>query len=79
LILDEATSSVDKHTDELMRTVIEYEFRGHTVISVAHRLSSLLSCDRVVVMDGGRIVETGAPGALAEKDGWWRRLWEAQN
>jgi ATP-binding cassette subfamily C (CFTR/MRP) protein 1 len=79
LILDEATSSVDKHTDELMRTVIENEFKSHTVISVAHRLSSLLGCDRVVVMDGGRIVEVGAPDALTVKNGWWRQLWEAQN
>jgi ATP-binding cassette subfamily C (CFTR/MRP) protein 1 len=79
LILDEATSSVDKHTDELMRTVIENEFRDHTVISVAHRLSSLLGCDRVLVMDEGRIVEIGAPSALMEMNGWWKRLWEAQN
>ncbi|KAI4858041.1 putative multidrug resistance protein [Aureobasidium sp. EXF-8846] len=79
LILDEATSSVDKHTDELMRRVIETEFRSHTVISVAHRLSSLLGCDRVVVLDAGKIVEIGAPSALTESDGWWRRLWEAQN
>jgi ATP-binding cassette subfamily C (CFTR/MRP) protein 1 len=79
LILDEATSSVDKLTDELMRRVIEHEFETHTVISVAHRLSSLLSCDRVVVMDEGKIVEVGPPTALAETDGWWRRLWEAQN
>ena len=80
LILDEATSSVDKHTDELMRRVIELEFRGHTVISVAHRLTSLLDCDRVIVMDGGRIVEIGAPVALMQtKDGWWKRLWQSQN
>jgi ATP-binding cassette subfamily C (CFTR/MRP) protein 1 len=79
LILDEATSSVDKHTDELMRSIIEAEFRDHTVVSVAHRLSSLLGCDRVVVLDAGKIVEIGAPAALLENDGWWRRLWEAQN
>jgi ATP-binding cassette subfamily C (CFTR/MRP) protein 1 len=79
LILDEATSSVDKHTDELMRSVIENEFRHHTIISVAHRLSSLLGCDRVLVMDEGRIVEVGAPSALTETNGWWKRLWEAQN
>jgi len=79
LILDEATSSVDKHTDELMRRVIEDEFSSHTVISVAHRLSSLLSCNRVVVMDDGKIVEVGAPDALAKIDGWWRRLRDAQN
>ncbi|TIA11583.1 putative multidrug resistance protein [Aureobasidium pullulans] len=80
LILDEATSSVDKHTDELMRRVIESEFRDHTIISIAHRLGSLLGCDRVVVMDGGRIAEVGAPATLARmKESWWRQLWEAQN
>lgn len=79
LILDEATSSVDKHTDEHMRRVIEDEFKSHTVISVAHRLSSLLSCDRVVVMNEGRVVEVGVPAALGEKDGWWKELWDAQN
>ncbi|KAI5267437.1 putative multidrug resistance protein [Aureobasidium subglaciale] len=80
LILDEATSSVDEGTDELMARVIETEFRDHTVMSVAHRLSSLVGCDRVVVMDEGRIVEMGDPMQLMGlEDGWWRRLWEAQN
>lgn len=80
LILDEATSSVDKHTDELMRKIIEEEFASHTVISVGHRLSSLIDCDRVVVMDEGKIVEVGNPVALTEvQGGWWRKLWEAQN
>lgn len=80
LVLDEATSSVDKHTDELMRAVIEREFEAHTVISVAHRLSSLGGCDRVVVMDEGSIVEVGAPSVLKEMEGgWYKRLWDAQN
>ncbi|KAI5243109.1 putative multidrug resistance protein, partial [Aureobasidium subglaciale] len=80
MILDEATSSVDKLTDELMAKIIETEFRDHTVISVAHRLSSLVGCDRVVVMDEGRIVEIGEPGVLmGVEDGWWRKLWEAQD
>jgi ATP-binding cassette, subfamily C (CFTR/MRP), member 1 len=80
LVLDEATSSVDKHTDAVMRKVIEEEFGDHTVISVAHRLSSLSWCDRVAVLDKGRIVELGRPEDLLQKeDGWWKALWDAQN
>ncbi|THW33635.1 putative multidrug resistance protein [Aureobasidium pullulans] len=79
LVLDEISSSVDRHTDELMQSIIATEFEKHTVISVAHRLSSLKGCDRVIVMDEGRIVEQGVPDALLQKeDGWWKRLWDAQ-
>jgi ATP-binding cassette subfamily C (CFTR/MRP) protein 1 len=80
LILDEATNSVDKDTDAVMRKVIQEEFARHTVISVAHRLSSLSWCDKVVVLDKGRIVEVGRPEELMQiEDGWWRQLWDAQN
>jgi ABC-type multidrug transport system fused ATPase/permease subunit len=80
LVLDEATSSVDKHTDAVMRKVIEKEFREHPVISVAHRLSSLSWCDRVAVLDKGKVVELGRPEDLVQKeDGWWKALWDAQN
>lgn len=80
LVLDEATSSVDKETDVVMRKVIEEDFKDHTVISVAHRLSSLRGCDRVVVLDKGVIVEVGTPGELMEVEGgWWKRLWDVQN
>lgn len=79
LVLDEISSSVDRHTDELMQSIIATEFEKHTVISVAHRLSSLKGCDRVIVMDEGRIVEQGVPDALLQKeDGCWKRLWDAQ-
>jgi ATP-binding cassette subfamily C (CFTR/MRP) protein 1 len=78
LVLDEATSSVDKQTDVVMRKIIEEEFTEHTVISVAHRLSSLNWCDRVVVLDKGKIVEVGRPEELMKIDGgWWRALWDA--
>lgn len=80
LVLDEATSSVDKDTDAVMRKVIEEEFKDHSVITVAHRLSSLSWCDRVVVLDKGRIVEIGDPADLIDVEGgWWKRLWDAQN
>lgn len=79
LILDEISSSVDKHTDELMQKIIAEESREHTVISVAHRLMSLQNCDRVVVMEKGRVVEQGLPGVLMRiEGGWWKQLCGAQ-
>ena len=51
-----------------MRKVIEEEFQEHTVISVAHRLSSLRWCDRVIVLDKGKVVELGRPEDLVQKE-----------
>ncbi|KAK8054682.1 hypothetical protein PG994_009749 [Apiospora phragmitis] len=64
LILDEPTSSVDNQTDAQMQRVIRYEFRGHTVVMIAHRLSSLVDFDKIAVLDGGRLVEFGSPAEL---------------
>ncbi len=64
LILDEFNANVDTETDRLMQAVVRREFVDYTVICVAHRLNSVLNYDRVVVMDSGRIVETGAPREL---------------
>ncbi|KAJ5098890.1 hypothetical protein N7532_005891 [Penicillium argentinense] len=64
LILDEATSNIDTKTDEIMQRVIREKFCNHTIISVAHKLDTILDYDRVVVLDAGRIVETGEPYAL---------------
>ncbi|KAJ5279863.1 hypothetical protein N7478_005235 [Penicillium angulare] len=64
LILDEATSNIDTKTDEIMQRVIREKFCNHTIISVAHKLDTILDYDRVVVLDAGRIVENGEPYAL---------------
>lgn len=65
LVLDEATSSVDEKTEDIMQSVIDKEFRAHTVIAVVHRLRYLESFfDGVVVLKGGEVVESGAPGEL---------------
>jgi len=69
VLLDEATSSVDRHTDEEIQKVIRAEFAGCTVLMVAHRLEAIVDADVVVVMDDGRIVETGDPRVLLEKPG----------
>ena len=77
LLLDEVSSSVDQDTDRAMQTVIRDEFAGYTVIMVSHRLDMVLAtCDTVVVLDQGRVVETGAPAVLVEAEGTrFRELW----
>ena len=61
LILDEATSSVDYETDGKIQTTIATEFRSQTILSIAHRLHTILSYDRVLVLDQGKVVEFDTP------------------
>lgn len=75
VIMDEATSNMDPKTDQLMQTIIAEVFRDCTVITVAHRLHTIMSSDDVIVMDSGRIVQKGPPDALLEdKDGIFYKL-----
>jgi ATP-binding cassette subfamily C (CFTR/MRP) protein 4 len=69
LVLDEATSNVDMTTDAFIQTVLREKFRDTTVITVAHRLNTIADYDSVIVMERGRIVESGAPWELIEKRG----------
>lgn len=79
LLLDEITTSLDQDTTKLVQRVIEEEFRGVTVLAVAHHLDFITDFDRVVVMDQGRIIEVGEPSALMIKDnGRFRSLVEIQ-
>jgi ABC-type multidrug transport system fused ATPase/permease subunit len=64
LILDEVTSNVDHETDLRMRKVIDQEFQGCTVITIAHRLDFIASYDRIAVLDQGQLVEWDSPQAL---------------
>jgi ATP-binding cassette subfamily C (CFTR/MRP) protein 1 len=64
VVMDEAMSSVDAETERLMQRVVDEEFRGCTVLSVAHKLHTVLHFDRVVVLERGRIVEVGHPREL---------------
>ncbi|XP_061170519.1 multidrug resistance-associated protein 1-like [Saccostrea echinata] len=66
LILDEATAAVDVETDELIQNTIKSEFSDCTVLSIAHRLNTVMDYDRIMVMDQGLIVEFGAPQTLLE-------------
>ncbi|KAI1272257.1 P-loop containing nucleoside triphosphate hydrolase protein [Xylaria sp. FL0933] len=66
LILDEPTSSVDAKTDAQMQEVIRNEFTDHTIIMIAHRLSSLIDFDHILVLDQGSLVEAGHPTGLLD-------------
>ena len=74
LLLDEATSSLDAESETLVQTALEELMRHRTTLVIAHRLATVLSCDRIMVMDQGRIVEQGTHASLAAAGGLYARL-----
>ncbi|KAL5315383.1 hypothetical protein ACEPPN_016250 [Leptodophora sp. 'Broadleaf-Isolate-01'] len=76
VLLDEATSNVDAETDKLMQDLIRAEFKDHTVLTIAHRLDTILDSDMILVLDGGRLVEFGPPLELVQnEDGIFRAMY----
>uniref|UniRef100_A0A670YWM7 Multidrug resistance-associated protein 1 n=1 Tax=Pseudonaja textilis TaxID=8673 RepID=A0A670YWM7_PSETE len=69
LVLDEATAAVDLETDSLIQSTIRTQFEGCTVLTIAHRLNTIMDYTRVIVLEKGRIVECGAPADLIERGG----------
>ena len=79
MILDEATSSIDSHSEELIKTATARITKNKTSIIIAHRLSTIKNVDRIIVMDQGRIVEIGSHEELLEiKEGYYSRLYKIQ-
>ncbi len=78
LILDEATSSVDTYSERLIQGATEKITEGRTSIIIAHRLATIKKADKILVMDAGKIVESGTHHELLKKGGYYNNLYEAQ-
>jgi len=79
LILDEATSAVDVETELLIQQAITRLVSNRTVVVIAHRLATVRNADKVVVLENGRIVESGSPSTLIEQNGAYARMLKAQD
>jgi ATP-binding cassette subfamily B multidrug efflux pump len=79
LVLDEATSALDSEVEAAIQEQLEGLMEGRTVIAIAHRLSTIARMDRVVVLDQGRIVETGTHAELLKTNGPYAKLWHRQS
>ncbi len=78
LLLDEATSALDTGTEQEIKSALDRAGQGRTVLTIAHRLSTVAEADRIVVLEAGRIVETGTHDDLLGRGGRYARLWSRQ-
>ena len=79
LILDEATSALDSEVESAIQEQLNTLMQNKTVLAVAHRLSTIAALDRLIVLDGGKIVETGTHVTLLQQQGLYAKLWERQS
>ncbi|WP_067139014.1 ABC transporter ATP-binding protein [Oceanivirga salmonicida] len=78
IILDEATSSIDSRTELLIQDAIKNLMKDKTTFIIAHRLSTIKNCDKIILLDDGNIVEMGSHKELMNKDGEYKKLYQAQ-
>ncbi|MGN0034113.1 MAG: ATP-binding cassette domain-containing protein [Coriobacteriales bacterium] len=79
VVLDEATSFADPENEALIQRALSALARGRTVIMIAHRLSTVVGADKIVVLDSGSVVEEGTHDQLVSADGLYSRMWADYN
>ena len=78
IVFDDSLSAVDTETDERIRAALERDLRGTTTVIVSHRITTLLDCDNVLVLEKGRVSQLGTPKELLAREGVFRRIFELQ-
>ena len=79
IIMDEATANVDFKTDHLIQEVIRHKFKDSTVLTIAHRVNTIMDYDKVLVLDGGRVVEFDNPDVLIRNGGLFAEMVKSHN
>jgi ATP-binding cassette subfamily B protein len=78
VILDEATASIDSATEAVVQAAVELTLSGRSALVVAHRLSTIADSDRILVLDQGRLAESGGHLELLKRDGLYAEMWNRQ-
>lgn len=78
LVFDEATSALDTHAEKAIQSAFDEAAQNHTTLIVAHRLSTIVHAEQILVMDEGRIVERGTHSELLAKKGVYSEMWAQQ-
>merc|ERR1712192_344229 len=79
MVLDEATSALDSSTEREIQRALEAASIGRTMLVVAHRLSTVVGCDQILVLEAGKVIERGSHHELVELGGKYAEMWKIQN
>ena len=78
IIFDDSLSAVDTQTDERIRAALDRDLTGATSIIISHRITTLMDCDNILVLERGKVLQLGTPQALLQQDGLFRQIYDMQ-